>query len=93
MALQLSPESIDRFKQKHSKGFPDDCWLWWGNLIEGFGVYKVGNSSHRAHRVAYEIYKEPIPEKHSIKHTCSNKACVNPEHMAISKLRKARVGC
>jgi hypothetical protein len=34
-----------------------------------------------AHRVAYEIYRGPIPEGLVLDHLCRNRQCVNPSHL------------
>lgn len=65
------------------------CWIWQGQRhkkphgdygylhIEWNGVHKT----HRAHRLAYEVFVGPIPEGLEIDHLCRNTLCMNPEHL------------
>lgn len=48
----------------------------------GYGKVRVGGGKiARAHRVAYECAKGPIPDGLVIDHLCRNKACCNPDHL------------
>lgn len=40
-----------------------------------------------AHRVAYELWKGPIPTGMYVLHKCRNK-CVNPEHLEVGTAKK-----
>ncbi len=54
------------------------CWLWTGGLNEkGYGRH--GNA--KAHRVACELVKGPIPEGLILLHSCDTPACVRPAHL------------
>lgn len=65
-------------------GGPDDngCWPWTGTKATGgYGFFKVGQDSVRAHRVSWELHRGPIPEGLTIDHLCRVKHCVNPDHL------------
>jgi hypothetical protein len=71
---------------------PGGCWEWSGTHDRN-GYAKL--SSRRegkkvlmyAHRLAYELYVGPIPERLVIDHLCRNHGCVNPAHLeAVTQL-------
>ena len=72
----------------------DGCWLWTGSLNRfGYGEIDSGRKlsparTRLAHRVAYELYRGPIPMPQDgdprcfpLDHLCRVPACVNPEHL------------
>ena len=64
----------------------DTCWLWRGAITKkGFGTMHVTSQprkvSAHAHRIAWELYRGPIPDGLTIDHLCRVKHCVNPAHM------------
>jgi hypothetical protein len=65
------------------------CWLWIGGWAPfGHGVIRMGSKAKgqiykMAHRVAYELYKGPIPDGMCVCHKCDVPQCVNPEHLFL----------
>lgn len=47
----------------------------------------VKNKNASSHRVAYEVFKGPIPEGFLIRHVCDSPTCVNPEHLITGTVR------
>lgn len=42
---------------------------------------RVDGKLYHAHRLAYEIFREPIPNGLVIDHLCKKHDCVNPDHL------------
>jgi hypothetical protein len=60
------------------------CIPWRGTVgANGYGTLSVNNKHVYAHRIAYELFKEPIPEGFLVRHSCDNRICVNHEHLLI----------
>lgn len=58
------------------------CWIWLGSHKRGYGRINVGGGVVQfTHRVAYELYKGPIPTGMQIDHLCRQPACCNPDHL------------
>ena len=69
----------DRFWSKVKRGTDDECWEWLGcKQRQGYGWTKRG----LAHRVAWELTHNKIPEGLVVRHKCRGK-CVNPNHMEL----------
>jgi len=62
-------------------GKPDECWLFNGALIGGYGTITVKGQQLLVHRVVYEDLVGPIPDGMVIHHLCGNKACANFRHL------------
>ena len=63
----------------------DGCWVWQGTQTsQGYGTAKLpgSSSSTTAHRLFYEALVGPIPMGTVIHHRCTNRLCVNPDHLA-----------
>lgn len=82
-----------RFWQKVEK--TAGCWIWKAARDrDGYGFFTPIHGKHlRAHRVAYELLKGPIPEGLQIDHLCRNTSCVNPNHLEpVTHLENNRRG-
>lgn len=69
---------------RHVKELENGCWIWIGGTTpRGYGCQKIEGKMVRAHRLSYQIFKGPIPEKMYVCHTCDVPLCVNPDHLFI----------
>lgn len=71
-----------RFWRMVNKGRPDQCWPWRGAVLtSGYGVFNPGRDipvkATTAHRFAYEMEVNGVPEDQDVKQRCRNKLCVN----------------
>lgn len=71
------------------------CWEWQGALTTktkrtlAYGRLSVGGDSSvtkLAHRVAWEIHRNPIPKGLCVLHKCDVPTCVNPAHLFIGTI-------
>lgn len=74
-------KSLKRFNEKTIKG--DGCWRWLGVFtVHGFAAHYIGRRPIQAHLFAYEQFIGPRPRAR-LMHTCGNRGCVNPHHLAL----------
>ena len=79
---------LERFTEKWVPDPKSGCWLWIASCNnKGYGNFGRNNKTAKAHRVAYELYRGPIPKGLTIDHLCRTRSCVNPNHMEIVSLK------
>lgn len=74
---------LDRFLRRIDiPDDPDACWLWRGpcDSRSGYG-HATAYGIKGAHRIAFSLFKGPIPPGFWVLHACDNPPCCNPEHL------------
>lgn len=71
-----------------SRAIPSDdgCWVWAGSRTNhGYSQIAIPGTGKLfgVHRVAWTLANQQmIPDWHLIRHSCNNRACVNPAHLS-----------
>jgi hypothetical protein len=75
-AVAVRADARERFLS-HVARRDDGCWQW-----QGSGTVYLGNSQTIAPRIlAFVIFRGALSPDGSVRCTCGNNSCVNPQHM------------
>jgi hypothetical protein len=83
--VNLTTESLHQRLERYIERVTESgCWIWLGSVHEnGYGVMSFANERARVHRLAYELYRGPIPLGLVLDHKCRVRCCVNPDHLEL----------
>jgi hypothetical protein len=95
--LKLRASLWDRLHDKIEYEPNSGCWLWSGAAKElGYGVIGLGRrheGTAKTHRVAWQLYRGPIPAGMNVLHKCDVPACCNPDHLFLGTLKDNSQDC
>jgi len=78
--MRLAQRFADKFFVEANSG----CWLWTASIVtSGYGAFNLCGRSRTAHKVAWELFRGPIPKGLQVLHHCDVPSCVNPAHLFL----------
>jgi hypothetical protein len=86
--MELTPKEKQRFRSHITRDLESgDCSLWKGGKSGGHGVCEFRGKRWGAHRLAYTIFRGPIPDGMQVNHACNPErhrgSCVQPLHLYL----------
>lgn len=79
-----TPEKLrEKLKTKYDVD-ENGCHIYSGGKSDsGHGIVWMQNKRYRAHRLMYELFVEPVPTGHVVRHKCDVPSCVNLDHLEL----------
>jgi HNH endonuclease len=60
---------------------PAGCWIWLRATNNGYPVMRWQGRKWLVHRLTYCLFRGEIPENFDVRQLCSNRSCIQPEHL------------
>ncbi len=82
---RVQENKLNRFLSKINFS-PDEngCHNWLGSkLPSGYGTMSYKGTRHYSHRIAWEVFRMPIPDGLLVLHHCDNPSCCNLVHLFL----------
>jgi predicted XRE-type DNA-binding protein len=79
-------EQLKKRFEAHTERIPGvDCHIWMASVTRKGGHGRTFGFGRQmlAHRLAYQLYRGPIPNGMLVCHRCDVPSCVNPDHLFI----------
>ena len=77
----MDEESLERFMKFVDK--TEDCWLWTGARVKGYGHFGIDGKIWQTHRLLYIHCYGTIDPGLDVRHKCRPKNCCNPDHLEL----------
>ncbi len=92
--IYARPSLETRFWGSVTRGAPDECWPWQrGKFENGYGLIGMKSTPLGAHRVSYCLSRGVSLSSIAgltVRHSCHNPSCVNPEHLSVGTPKQNR---
>jgi hypothetical protein len=75
---------LTRFEAQYQPEPMSGCWIWNREHSSfGYGTINAFGRKQMAHRVAWQLFRGPIPDGFLVCHRCDIPGCVNPNHLFL----------
>lgn len=74
------------FEERVERITESGCWFWMGQIKRRgypYGRWYIGLRERYAHRLAWMLFRGPIPAGMRVLHRCDVPFCVNPAHLFV----------